>query len=76
MRSIKGDCYFDLEAGISFANFNNGQEIMLKEEIRDIILNTDGVAKIDYLDYLLDNTRKLTIKYTVQTQDKQSISNF
>ena len=66
----KGDCFFDNEAGVDWKNrlAKADQASPLQEEIRVVILKTDGVAAVDNLDLVFDSiSRNLTISYTIQT---------
>ena len=67
------DCFFDLDAGIDWIN-RLGQTNQLKDledDLRKIIIQTEGVTKLTTLTTVVTN-RVLTISYNVQTQFSQS----
>lgn len=66
--SWKNDCFFDMGAGIDWLNRlgTPGQLVPLEEEIKNIILKTDGVRSlVAFSASLVD--RKLSVSYTVTT---------
>lgn len=67
LQEWKGDCFFELEAGVDWLNrFSDGNKKLLIEECRSIILKTEGVVNVVFIDSFL-NGRDLTLNYTVQT---------
>lgn len=65
----KGDCFFDNSAGVDW-NTRLGKRSQLRpliEEVRTVILKTDGVLQVINLDANLDSNRKLTISYSIKT---------
>ena len=65
----KGDCFFDNAAGVDWKT-RLGKSSQLKpliEEVRTVILKTDGVLQVINLDANLNSNRKLTISYSVKT---------
>jgi hypothetical protein len=74
--SWKNDCFFDLEAGVDWLNRLGirGQEELLKQEIRQIILQTQDVRAILELSAELSSNRVLTVEYEVQTIYSQTFT--
>lgn len=62
----KGDCWFDREAGIDWANRTKAEAI-LTTEIKTIILQTDGVEELVSFSTHLDENRVLTIDFRINT---------
>ena len=66
----KGDCFFDIEAGVDWKNRldKRSQTIPLQNEIRTVILKTSGVTEVVNLDLNFNSTsRNLTLNYSVKT---------
>lgn len=64
-----GNCFFDLQKGVDWKNrLDKGQRDALIIELNTILMQTDGVIKINSLDVTMDSaTRSLSVKYDVQT---------
>ncbi len=64
-----GDCFFSLNEGVDWrSRLDVGQQALLLEEIKSIILKTEGVISITKVQALYDaDRRSVTIKYDVQT---------
>ena len=67
--SWKTDCFFDMEAGVDWVNIIGSFNTLdyAKEQINQIILQTDGVVQINKLDVFLDSNRQLTIEADINT---------
>lgn len=66
----KGDCFFNNAAGIDWKNrlAKSSQIIPLQNEIRALILKTNGVVEINNLNLNFNSkTRSLTINYSIKT---------
>lgn len=66
----KGDCFFDLDAGVDWYNrLNKRQEAeALRSEVRTVILKTDGVLEVNDLDFDFNSlSRKFTVRYAIKT---------
>lgn len=62
------DCFFDMEAGIDWANRlgSKNQRGLLELDLKRIILQSEGVTGIVSLDTFMDG-RKFTANYSVNT---------
>lgn len=69
LKSFLGDCFFALDAGIDWFNLlGSKDQVALQLAIRAVILNTAGVVSIlDVFTQLDENTRNLTVQYTINT---------
>jgi hypothetical protein len=68
LRSFLGDCFFDLGAGIDWFNLLGSKKLIeLRLAISATILNTPDVTGIVELSTNLDNNRRMTIQYSVNT---------
>lgn len=68
IKSWVGDCFFDAQAGIDWWNRlgSKGQRALLEQDLRRIILQTEGVTEIvSFSTELVD--RRFTASYTVNT---------
>ena len=65
----KGDCFFDSGAGVDWYNrlAKRSQINPLIDEVRVVILKTDGIIEVLNIDYDLDSDRNLTINYSIKT---------
>jgi hypothetical protein len=66
----KGDCFFNNDAGVDWKNrlAKRSQVEPLRDEIRTVILKTDGVTEVINLDLDFNSTsRNLTVNYSVKT---------
>lgn len=66
----KGDCFFDNNAGIDWKNRldKRSQIPFLRNEIKTLILKTDGIKEVVELDINFNSiNRKLTINYNIKT---------
>lgn len=66
----KGDCFFDNEAGVDWKNrLDKRQQLgSLRDEVRTVILKTDGVTEVTNLDFDFDSSnRDLTLNYSIKT---------
>jgi len=67
LSSWRGDCYFDLTAGVDWSNILNSKIKQLAvADIKRVIAQVAGVLTID-LDFATISNRKLTVQYTVTT---------
>ena len=68
IKSWVGDCFFDTGAGIDWINRlgSKDQRELLELDLRNIILQTEGVASILEFSTNLEN-RNFTADYSVQT---------
>lgn len=65
-----GDCFFAKTAGIDWANrmSDKNQVELLKQELRRVIIQTQGVTSIETFDIIfLSEQRKFTASYTINT---------
>lgn len=68
LKSFVGDCFFALSDGIDWFNLLGSKDLIeLKLAISTTILNTDDVTKIIELNFLLDDSRELSVQYIVDT---------
>lgn len=68
LRSFLGDCFFDSESGIDWFNFLGSKNIAgLILKIKSTIINTNGVVSLESVNTQLDNDRRLTVSYRVNT---------
>jgi hypothetical protein len=69
LKSWKGNCFFDLEAGVDWNNYLDiGTKTLLDLDIKRVILGTDKVLKISSYNSTLDTeNRKLTVSAKVET---------
>lgn len=66
--SFLADCFFDLGAGIDWFNLlGEKDEVALNLAINATIINTENVTGILLTSTVLDENRKLTVSYRVQT---------
>lgn len=70
------DCFFALQEGVDWKNrFGPGQQAALQEELRTVILQSDGVVAVNTLSAVFDGpTRSFTVQYeatTIFSQDFQ-----
>lgn len=66
----KGDCFFDKNAGVDWKNrlAKRSQTAPLQDEIRTVILKTDGVTEVTNLDLDFNSTsRNLKLNYSIKT---------
>ena len=71
------DCFFELEKGIDYANRlgSKNQEELLQQDIKTIIIQTDGVAIINSFSFdVID--RKFSASYNVTTIYSESFDDF
>jgi hypothetical protein len=68
LKSFIGDCFWATDAGIDWWNLlGSRNQIPLNLAINSILLNTFGVTGIVEISVDLDETRNLSIRYTVST---------
>lgn len=68
LQSFKGDCFFDLDAGVDWwAYLGTKNQTALKNAIVKQILNTNGVQSVQEIDLTLDENRSLSVSYKVRT---------
>lgn len=68
LSSFLGDCFFSSDSGIDWFNLlGSKNQIALNLAVSAVILNTDNVLGLIELSIELDETRRLTIQYSVQT---------
>lgn len=69
LKSWKGDCFFDLAAGVDYNNFLDiGTQSFLERDIKRVILQTPGVIKINTFESTLNrDDRNLTISSEIVT---------
>jgi hypothetical protein len=69
LNSYLGDCFFALDAGLDWFNLlGSKNQLALELAVRSVILNTrDVTAIIDVSIVLAENTRQITMRYTVET---------
>lgn len=69
LNSFLGDCFFALDAGLDWFNLlGSKDQLALELAVRSVILNTDGVtAIVDVSINLEETTRRINMKYTVET---------
>lgn len=68
LSSFVGDCFFATDAGIDWFNLlGSKQELALKLAISSVIINTQDVTGLKQLFLLLNDQRRFTISYSVQT---------
>ena len=64
------DCFFAINDGVDWFNLvANKDNVSLLSAIRKVIIDTDGVTKINSVDVFLDRTtRNMTVTYNINTQ--------
>jgi hypothetical protein len=69
LMSFSNDCFFDTQSGIDWFNLiGSKDQDELLSSIRKIILETDGVTKINSLETYRDSsTRSFRIEYNIDT---------
>ena len=68
LKSFLGDCFFSLGSGIDWFNLLGSKRLLeLKLAISATILNTPDVTGMIELSTNLDNNRRMTIQYSVNT---------
>jgi len=68
LQSFKNDCFFDLGAGVDWwAYLGTKNQTALKNAIVKQILTTNGVQSVQEVDLSLDETRSLSVSYSVTT---------
>lgn len=70
LQEWKGDCFFDNDAGVDWKNrlAKRSQLAPLRDEVRAVILKSDGVVEVVNLDFNFDSTsRGLTLNYSIKT---------
>lgn len=67
--SWKGDCYFALQDGVDWTNrLGVGQQKALLEEIRALLLQTEGVVSVNNVTAsYVPEKRSYTLSYDIQT---------
>lgn len=66
--SFLGDCFFDITAGIDWLNLLGGKDkTAIDLAVSTALLNTPGVTGILALSSRIDNNRKITVQYNVQS---------
>lgn len=71
----KGDCYFNITAGVDWIN-RIGQKSLayLESDIRNVIIKSRGVTKVENIDIDFDSTtRNVSIRYSIQTVFSKSV---
>lgn len=66
----KGDCFFDNDAGVDWKNrlAKRTQILPLQDEIRTVILKTDGVTEVTNIDLNFNSfSRNLRVDYGIKT---------
>jgi hypothetical protein len=75
----KGDCFFNNDAGVDWKNrlAKRSQAAPLQDEIRTVILKTDGVTEVINLDFDFNSiNRNLKLNYSIKTiYSIESVSN-
>lgn len=75
----KGDCFFSNDSGVDWNNRlgKRSQAAPLRDEIRTVILKTDGVTEVINLDFDFNSiNRNLTLNYSIKTiYSTESVSN-
>lgn len=69
LKSWKGNCFFDLSAGVDYNNFLDvGTKDLLDRDVKRVILQTEGVILMNSYSSVLDrNSRNLTIECNIVT---------
>ena len=69
LKSWKGDCFFDLEAGVDWYNIlgSYNQDDYLKENILKVIQNIEGILNINSYNATLNEERKIIINLNLNT---------
>lgn len=67
--SFLGDCFFDLTAGINWVYYlgSRNKQDELQMVIADTILGTQNVLRIEKLNLSINNHRKISLQYTIDT---------
>lgn len=68
-----GDCFFDVDAGVDWWNRlgSKGQENILSQELRSVILNSEDVRSIVDFSFNVEG-RKFTAQYKILTTFSQT----
>lgn len=69
LRSWKGDCFFDLQAGVDWINYlgSYGRDEELKTNIIKVVSEVEGVINVENYQAYLDENRKIKITFNVNT---------
>lgn len=69
LQSFLGDCFFAVDAGLDWFNLLGAKDqLALELAVRAVILNTQDVTAIVNVSINLEeNTRRINMKYTVET---------
>lgn len=72
LNSWLNDCFFDMQAGIDWYNRigSKGEQQLLEQEIKNVILKTDGVKGITSFSTDVSD-RRFTASYNVITENSQ-----
>lgn len=78
LQSFTNDWYLDVDAGIDWLTLLGTRGVtteQINDEVRRVVLATDGVLRIDELSTKLDRaTRKVTITVTITTIYQEQLS--
>lgn len=67
LQEWKGNCFFSDNAGIDWSNrLEKNQVELLKQDTKNIILQTDGVVALTQISFSFEN-RSFSVTYIVQT---------
>ena len=68
LRSFLGDCFFDITHGIDWWNIlGSKRPLSIGIEVRQQILDTEGVTKLIELSDVLDEDRNVSLVYSAST---------
>lgn len=69
LKSWKGDCFFDLDAGVDWINYlgSYGNDKLLKQDIIRVVNGVEGVVNVEKYDAFIDEERKINIILYVNT---------
>lgn len=70
----RNNCFYDLDRGIDWYNITASRSNQLIHSLTSLILNIDGVVKINSIDYNLAEDRKINININLDTIYKQNIN--
>ena len=68
LQSFLGDCFFSLESGLDWFNYNGSKnQLELRLAVTSIILNTNEVVSVREILISLSESRNFLLTYEVQT---------
>lgn len=69
LNSYVGDSFFDLRAGVDWKNYLSDPRSKdnLEFSIRNVLLDTEGVLRVNSIQSVIDDDREIQITYNIDT---------